>query len=214
MIDTLVAANKIKAKYPHLNSSSHHKTWQRICFVPQLITGKSILEFGTGDGCCINLLAELNKFERMVSIDEKQHSKLQKLSNEVEFEKRIFRNTKFKNNEFESVICMEILEHLGGQRKDESREWLGWDLSQFYDVLNEARRICTKRLIMTIPFEEEFPIYKFDQATGHKQIFDRNKIITLFPKAKFINLHHWLFIIEDNPIHREFEFSSIDKVII
>ncbi len=213
MLEILVAADKIKAKYQNANSSSNQKKWQRLCFVPQLIKGDSLLDIGTGDGSFANLISDLNIVKRIVTVDEKKHSKLQILSDDIVFEKRSFRSLRFKTNEFETVVCMETLEHLGLQRNNDARSWLGWDLGNFYDVLNEARRICKKRLIMTIPFSEEFPIYKHDQASGHKQIFNPNKIISLFPTAKFVNLHHWLFVIEDKPIHREFHLSPIGKLL-
>jgi len=213
MIEVLVAAEKIKSIYSERNSASNEKKWQKLCFVSQFLKGKSLLDIGTSDGCFTNLVSELNLFDRIVSVDEKRHSKLQILSEKIKFEKVKFQNLNFKTDEFETVVCMEVLEHLGLHRNKEEQLWLGWDLSEFYVVLNEARRIASKRLLLTVPFEETFPIYKHDQATGHKQIFQPNKLVSLFPTAKFVRLHHWLLIIEDNPVHIEFQLSSIDDLL-
>lgn len=148
----------------------------------------------------------MNSFDRVCIVDLKVHSTQKLISDDIEFQEMNILNLVFENNEFDTIICMEVLEHLGTlQKVDEAQKYLGWDLDPFFKGIMEIRRVAKKRLIISVPYNETFPLYHYGIISGHKQIFNNNNLSVLFPKAKFYKFHHWMFIVEDNPIWTDIE---------
>lgn len=70
----------------------------------------------------------------------------------------------FEDKAFDTVYCMEVLEH----RDDE----------EFDVALSELRRVCRGQLLITVPFLELMP------SKYHQQRFTVNRVRDLFPHAR------------------------------
>jgi len=207
-VDLSSAIKRVKDHHKD-HKAFNNKNWQRINLMPKLIKGASILDIGIGNGACLNLLHLLNKYQRICGIDLKKHTTQNLLSEEIEYQEMNITNLRFEDNEFDTIICMEVLEHLGSKQDSvEAQNFLGWNLDSFYKGIIELRRVAKRRIIVSVPFNESFPIYHHNIATGHKQIFDKKKLSILFPNATFYKFHHWVFIVEDNPKENKIEIMK------
>jgi 2-polyprenyl-3-methyl-5-hydroxy-6-metoxy-1,4-benzoquinol methylase len=88
----------------------------------------------------------------------------------------------FSDNEFDTVVCMEVLEHI--------------DRDQFVNALKQLRRVTAKYLFMTVPFREPLPLQSY-----HKLRFDFNDLNMYFPDGKYYLLIRrkgipWMVIVE------------------
>ena len=159
---------------------------------------KKILVVGTGIGFLERLIGTLPNIEQVVSIDAIRFKKFQK-SNNKKIKYRILDmldlDKHYKKNEFECTVCSEVLEHV--------------PIKLFDKCLRNLRLVTKGKLIITMPFEEKFPLYgqrepHFDpnKYFGHKQSFDLKKIKKIFPKSKISYMkrnsrnHTWVVITE------------------
>lgn len=144
--------------------------WRRLEFAVSRIPDytKSVLDIGAGPGALLNYLTISNRFERVTAIDRAPYSKFVPLT---ELDLRIMDVTcmSFEDGAFDTVFCMEVLEHLSPEAFDKA--------------VAELRRVAKHKLIMSVPFEEPEPIPAY-----HKQRFDEHKLRGLFPDAKIERL--------------------------
>jgi SAM-dependent methyltransferase len=141
--------------------------WARWGLALELIRGsKSVLDVGTGQGAFINALAKAAFTETLEGVDIRDYSMYSEFF--PGFRRLIAdaENLPYQDGAFETVVCMEVLEHLPDGKFDR--------------VLSELRRIAAKRLLITVPFYESLPLYR-----GHFQRFDPARAIALFPRAQF-----------------------------
>jgi len=75
------------------------------------------------------------------------------------------------NNKYDVVILSEIMEHL--------------NKSDFNHVLKLIKVITNKYCIITVPFEEKYPLYDQNGTYGHKQSFDIAKVKRIFSNFKY-----------------------------
>jgi hypothetical protein len=157
--------------------------WQRLQFAASQLpaTCRTALDVGTGPGAFLNYLTLSDRFDVATGIDRVHYSKLISLT---KLDLRIVDATRmtFSDDEFDAVICMEVLEHL--------------ELQDFDTVLASLRRIAKNFLLMSVPFEEPEPISSY-----HKQRFDEPKLRLLFPSAQITLLERkygcpWAFMAE------------------
>jgi len=136
--------------------------WQRIsyCFL-KLKIGKSCLEVGPGRGYLTELMVRNKTFERVTAIDIVPRPLLPQA---VDFRTMSVAELEFPDNHFDSVICMEVLEHL--------------DDTSFKAAVLELRRVCRGQLMITVPFCEPMP------SKYHLQKFTVDRIEREFPDAK------------------------------
>jgi len=141
--------------------------WARWSIVLQWVKGTpSLLDVGTAHGTFLNSLACANTAKHMVGIDIRDYSLYSELFPGFE---RIIADAEqmpFSDGEFETVTCMEVIEHLPDEKLER--------------VLAELRRVAARRLIISVPFCEGIPLYK-----GHSQRFDPERIKLLFPNASY-----------------------------
>lgn len=153
----------------------------------QLSSYESLLDVGVGQGQFIHALNLMSQFKKLVGIDIKIYPGMKRLMKEYSTS-NLFKimdviNLQFSDQEFDIVTCMECLEHL--------------EIPAFNAALKELRRVCRKRLLITVPFQEN-PLPKY-----HKQSFDVPKLEQYFPQAEKIILNYknktnWVLIIEEN----------------
>ncbi|MCK4789431.1 MAG: class I SAM-dependent methyltransferase [Desulfobacteraceae bacterium] len=167
------------------HSGSYHETdWRRIEYISSLLPeAKSVLDIGIGNGAFLNLLMSLNRFQGILGIDIRRHSKFTTL-----FESRLYQiiyasvtNLPIANKCIDIVTCMELLEHL--------------DRQSFLAALHELRRV-SRFLIVTVPYNEPEP-----RPSYHKLRFTDSDLLTYFPRGEFILLkkstgNPWMAIVE------------------
>ncbi|CTQ54737.1 bifunctional 3-demethylubiquinone-9 3-methyltransferase/ 2-octaprenyl-6-hydroxy phenol methylase [Roseibium album] len=141
--------------------------WRRIQYCINLIEADkgSALDVGVGPAALLNFLNQARQFDQVTGIDVRRYSKLLLLDESIDY--RIMDATKmiFNDESYDTVICMEVLEHL--------------TLNSMIEALSELRRVAKKKLIMSVPFEEPEPLPSY-----HKQRFDQEKLIEYFPNAE------------------------------
>lgn len=170
--------------------------WSRISYVHSLIPDKgSVLDVGTGQGHFVNALSKSTKIERLATIDIKTSQRFFK-HGEYEQYKMSVSDMKFECEEFDTVVCMEVIEHL----KDED----------FENAIPELRRVTKSKLIVTVPFCEPEPLPKY-----HHQSFSIDRIKKLFPNATFTLLMKkpvtrvpWLLVCETKTSKKNKIFSK------
>lgn len=139
--------------------------WARIDHVFDLIQKEgAVLDVGVGAGQLFSALVQSERFTRVVGIDIQRHSNFLDPTGDYELIEMNVTNLRFPDNSFDTVVCMEVLEHLEPQ--------------DFYAALNELRRVCRGALILSVPFEEPLPLPPF-----HKMRFTSQDLLTLFPAA-------------------------------
>jgi SAM-dependent methyltransferase len=144
--------------------------WRRLEFAVSRIPShtKSILDIGAGPGALLNYLTISKRFERVTAIDKAPYTKFVGLI-DVDLQIMDVTSMSFEDNSFETVFCMEVLEHLTP--------------AAFEKAVSELRRVAKHTLLMSVPFEEPEPIPAY-----HKQRFDETKLRNLFPAAKIERL--------------------------
>ena len=162
----------------------HESDWRRVEYISSLLPeAKSVLDIGIGNGVFLNLLMSLNRFQRILGIDIRRHSKFTML-----FESQLYQimyasvtNLPFANKSIDVVTCMEVLEHL--------------DKQSFLAALHELRRV-SRFLVVTVPYNEAEP-----RPSYHKLRFTDSDLMTYFPHGEFIILRKstgtdWMAIVE------------------
>ena len=100
----------------------------------------------------------------------------------LEFSKKIeyiqsninYINDYFPEKSIDIIIISEVMEHL--------------DKELFFKSLENLKKIVKIKLIITVPFNEFFPLFQQSHEYGHKQSFNLYKIKKIFPEfdLKFI----------------------------
>ncbi len=159
--------------------------WSRIAFCHQLVGDSrgSILDVGVGPGALLNMLQMSGDFIRVTGIDIRHYTKLVKLTDELDIQIMSVDDMAFADDEFDTVICMEVLEHI--------------TQDQFERALVQLRRVAGKRLFMTVPLREPLPLPSY-----HKLRFDFDDIERYFPNGRYYLLERrrgipWMVITED-----------------
>jgi hypothetical protein len=158
--------------------------WQRLSYVfEQLGPAETLLEVGPGRCHLTKMMARSNLFDRQVAIDIVDRHAIPKA---VEFRQMSVAQLDFPSDTFDTVLCMEVLEHLSD--------------ADFPKALAELRRVCRGRLIVTVPYCESEPLPHY-----HLQRFDEIRIMDTFPTARFsillkkpISRVPWLLIEENH----------------
>jgi SAM-dependent methyltransferase len=141
--------------------------WRRVNWVAtNLPSGGIILDVGVGPGALLNYLHGSARFERAIGIDIRVYSKFQALYRGLDHRLMNVVEMGFENASIDTVICMEVLEHLAAD--------------DFERALNELRRVSRGDLLITVPFCEPEPLSPY-----HQQRFDPEGLCNHFPHAEF-----------------------------
>jgi 2-polyprenyl-3-methyl-5-hydroxy-6-metoxy-1,4-benzoquinol methylase len=138
-------------------------------------SANSVLDAGAGPGVMMNYFLLNNNYSNVVAIDQTADNDLVELSPHQNFKIMDICKLDFETNAFELVICTQVLEHL-------------LDEEQINQALRELRRVSSKTLIISVPFEEPEPL-----NTGHYHAFDLTKIKKLFPSGTYTIIDHGNF---------------------
>lgn len=124
--------------------------------------GKTCLEVGPGSCDLATMLHRASRYDSMIAIDIMDRRN--RLPSAVDFHIMNVGDLEFEDNSFDSVFCMEVLEHL--------------DDATFAAGLSELRRVCRGQLLLTVPFLEPMP------SKHHLQQFTETRVKELFPTAR------------------------------
>jgi ubiquinone/menaquinone biosynthesis C-methylase UbiE len=160
--------------------------WNRLAFACELAKGNSVLDVGVGNGALLAMLWRSGSCQRVCGIDFRRGSKL-RLTTPAEFREMNVTDLTFADGEFDTVFCMEVIEHLPPE--------------QVPAALRHLRRVARQRLILTVPDNEPHPLFHQDGLYGHKQSFDDAKLRQLFPNAVATLVPRprvsWVLIVEE-----------------
>ena len=162
--------------------------WNRFRLALARLRGPAVLDIGVGAGQPFNVLARDRSIERLVGIDLKRNKKFIEPPGATFELTSVFRMP-YPDRSFDSVLCMEVLEHL--------------ETLEFPKALHEIRRVCRGTLIMTVPYEEPLPLWHHDRPGGHRQQFTEEKIERWFPRAdrtlvpRKPGVSPWIMLVED-----------------
>jgi len=157
--------------------------WRRLSYIyRRLKRGSTLLDVGPGGGHFLNIVARMGKFEKLRSVDIVERKALPKA---VDFEVRDIAELDYPDRAFDTITCLEVLEHL----QDDA----------LTKALANLRRMCRGQLIISVPFAEPLPLSSY-----HFQRFTEGRIRALFPNAKLslllkepITRVPWMLLEED-----------------
>lgn len=162
--------------------------WARLQTAERLATGDSVLDIGPGNGALLQILANSEQFEKICGSDIHRHSQLI-LPENAEYRLQSVAELDFSDKSYDTVFCMEVLEHL--EDKDVS------------PALVHLRRVAKTRLVMTVPYHEPHPLWWHDKPGGHRQQFTAERLVSTFPNAQALFQKRqgvdWIFLIEGEP---------------
>lgn len=152
----------------------------KACFdkILNSVKGKSVLEVGCGK--CI-LSNEIQKKEfKVTALDMHIGKGIKDKFPHLNFVVGDAESLPFKDKQFDTVICAHTIEHV----------------RDLFTVINELRRVCSKRLIIVVPKQREYR-YTFDL---HIHFFpNKDSFILLMQNKKSICkiIEGYIFYIED-----------------
>jgi len=137
--------------------------WQRLSHVlGKLRPGQRCLEVGPGRCYLTTMMKRAGLYSSISAIDIVPR---RSLPGSVDFRIMSVAEMDFETNAFDTVLCMEVLEHLQDDH--------------FESALSELRRVCRGQLIVTLPYKEPIPLPAY-----HLQAFDEERIQRLFPQGR------------------------------
>lgn len=157
--------------------------WARLSYANRRVLkgGKNYLEIGPGGGWFAKIVNSRKIFERMVAVDIVER---RALPSAVEFVQQSIEKLDYPDKSFDTVVCMEVLEHL--------------DDATLASGLANLRRMCARQLLITLPFCEPLPLPEY-----HHQRFSESRVRELFPNGKYsillkepVTRVPWIFIEE------------------
>ncbi|WP_460272901.1 class I SAM-dependent methyltransferase [Celeribacter sp. ULVN23_4] len=140
--------------------------WRRIQYGIDLIDPESqtVLDVGVGPSALLNYLQLGKRFERVTGIDLRRYSKQILVDEQTDFRVMDATNLGFVDKSFDTVICMEVLEHIPGEA--------------MMQALSELRRVARRQLIVSVPYDEPRPLPSY-----HHQHFDDARLEEVFAGA-------------------------------
>lgn len=126
-----------------LLGTDKYRLWQVKQIIKRL-NGNSFVDIGCGDGDLIKTISDLSYLKKIKGTDlskirlQNTRKKI-KNKNGIELIKTDIYNTPFKNQEFDIVACLEVIEHVKNIKK----------------ALRELQRIAKKYVVISVPYKEE-----------------------------------------------------------
>ena len=132
-------------------------------------SGSSALDVGARDGHLSRLL--INRFERVVALDIQP---IPALPSQVQFVQGDIADLQFQDNEFEAVVCAEVLEHIPPERLPRA--------------CSELARVARSSVIVGVPFRQDLRCARTtcvecggeNPPWGHVNSFDNQRLAGLF----------------------------------
>lgn len=132
----------------------------------------SVLDAGAGPGVLMNYFLFAPGYTNVTAIDKRVSPRMVEMSPLQDFRIMDVCDLKFESDSFELVVCTEVLEHLPSDK-------------QFNQALQELRRVVSKTLLISLPFEEKIPL-----IDDHYHTFDLLKIKKIFPNGQYTIVNH------------------------
>jgi len=141
---------------------------------------KSVLDVGCGNGFFVNSLkAGKRQYKKLVGLDLSKEA-----LKHVKTEKKLgnISNLPFKNNAFDLVTALEVLEHLSQE--------------DFKKGISELQRVSKKYILITVPNEDDLErslvmcpkCYCWFNPYFHMRSFNKNSLQNLFKKSNLIKM--------------------------
>ena len=144
--------------------------WRRISFVNRAIGGSGrLLDVGLGAGQFLNTIARIHDHDELHGLDRVRFKKYVEFDDRIQRHEGSIASLPYPDDHFDVVTCMEVLEHLPHEI--------------YADGLAELRRVCRGQLLMSVPFEEQEPIYP-----GHVRRYEIDDLGSDFPDADLVLL--------------------------
>ncbi len=142
-------------------------------FKKQLKKSASIIDIGSGNGILVKKMQSLFPGKEITGIDKEPQDPI--------IIQRDLTDTQMPDNHFDTVICMDVIEHLPDDILDKG-------LKEFYRILNNEGKL----LITTLLEEDIAPkmcrcpqCNAYFHYMGHLQVFTKDELITLLEKKGF-----------------------------
>ena len=152
------------------NSMDRNRILKTVELLP--VSATSVLDAGAGPGVLMNYFLFAPGYTNVTAIDKRVMLKMVEMSPLQDFRIMDVCDLKFESNSFELVVCTEVLEHLPTEK-------------QFNEALQELRRVVSKTLLISLPFQEKIPL-----IADHYHTFDLSKIQKIFPNGQYTIVNH------------------------
>ncbi|WP_374273796.1 class I SAM-dependent methyltransferase [Brevundimonas sp.] len=143
--------------------------WQRLSYVGRRLKGSpSLLEVGPGRGFLSRMIAKGGRYARheVVDVAEAPNNVAGKFGPKVVYRRQSVTDLTDADGAFDTVLCTNVLERL--------------DDEELARALDQLRRVCARRLIITLPFAQPLPLPDYLH-----QRFDTETLEALFPTGAF-----------------------------
>jgi len=126
------------------------------------VNDKKILDAGSGEGYFLSIIKSKNKFG--IELSEKRIAIAQKLYPDLKIKIGDIKKIPFENNEFDVIVCSEVLEHVSGYEKalEEFKRCVKPDGHIVLSFPNEFTVSLGRLLIL------KFPIHEIDHINSIK----------------------------------------------
>ena len=144
--------------------------------------------WGRENGAFLWALCKSGKYRTVSGVDTATRSMFL-LPEDAMYVRGSVTDVAYADGSFDTVTCMEALEHLEKEALDEA--------------VAEMRRVYRQRLICTVPFEEPEPLWWHDREGGHRRRFDIARLRGMFPSRGYAALigrgrpFPWIIVVED-----------------
>jgi SAM-dependent methyltransferase len=142
---------------------------------------KSLLDVGCGNGLFLNFLAEnrKHKYTRLCGAERSESALKHVLTEKYQAS---IDNLPFKDNEFDIVCCLEVIEHL--------------PIEVYQKAIQELYRVAKKYVLISVPYNENLelslskcPVCRTEfNPEYHMRSFDKAKISNIFSGFSNIQL--------------------------
>ena len=138
---------------------------------------ETVLEVGTGEGNILNRLNQIKRFTRLEGIDISSEAidTAKKLLPSLKFSLGSAYELSYKDEEFDMLVLLEVLEHLEDYEK----------------ALSEIKRVSKKYVLISVPVEPLWRMFNvarfsylpsFGNTPGHIQHWDKKSFLSLIEK--------------------------------
>ena len=148
-----------------------HRVTQSLEHLPA--AAHRVLDAGVGPGVIFNYLNFDRNFTHVEGIDINVNNEFIELTPQQNFYLMDITQLEYDSKCFDLVICTQVLEHLE-------------TMEQVTKALAELRRVSSKTLFVTLPFEESLPL-----QCNHYHRFDMDQVKRIFPHGQYEIIDLW-----------------------
>jgi ubiquinone/menaquinone biosynthesis C-methylase UbiE len=141
--------------------------------VKKYLYGKSVMDYGPGKADFLNIIKSDYEIAGIEMNTERVDLCNKILGQNAVILGNIQEGLDYKDNSFDTITCMEVLEHLDDPKK----------------AVEELVRVSRKRIIITVPFDEKIQYVlcihcaKYTPHSGHLHSFNESSIRDIIPQT-------------------------------